>query len=534
LSAAPAATGGNTRPKQLGELCGVLQTVRRKTGDVLFEAGCRPPSKQEFISNCRRNTMLKRWAYASVLLAVLAVAGARGETFTFDSSADTWTGRNDTSQHGGDEYIYVRGGTMDRMGYVRFDLSALRIKSIESVALVFTVHGSLPKPLCRNDTVVVGRIAVYGLNDVAGNTPQNWNEATLTSMGIGYEMNLMTDSIVTDHGRTTDLDGDVNGVTETVVTAAGGGSALGTKVVIEGDALAGFIKTRAAGGGLVTFILKDDDSAERGFGFCSREYADAACRPMLEISGQITAKPKVAYVTTPCDNNEDGVQDDAGWVDWLKTEGCRVDVRKHFWSQSLGESDITELEASDLIIVSRALNIADLTGTETAKWNALTRPMICLNALMVGSNRWKWIHSMDVRANAGAPAMLVTEPNHPFFAGVALDAGGCVQVLDPNVASGHTSFFKDVNDAGNGTILSMCRGTYNSAWIVEWPAGVEYYTGAGMVAGGRRVLFMAGTQDSPYTDANDLPMPIGVFNLTAAGKQILRNVIESLLPKQDL
>ncbi len=474
--------------------------------------------------------MMRFWMRGISMLCVMAAAaGVRAETLSFDSSADTFVTKTDSARHGGDQYLFVQGGSMNYVGYVRFDLSGLRIKSIDSATLVFTVHGSLPKPPYRNDTLTVDRIAVYGLNEVSGNTPQNWNETMLASGSIGGEMSWTTGTIVTANGRTTDLDGDVNGVTETVVSAAGGAGAFGTRVVIEGEALARFIKSRAAGSGLVTFILKNDDSNYRGFGFCSKEYTDPGCRPMLEISGDIRVKPKTIFLTSPCDNNGDGIQDDAGWVDWLKTQGLGVDVRQRFWSQTLTESEIVEFNAADLLIVSRALDIGDLSGLETAKWNALTRPLLLMNPWMARNNRWKWINSADVRMDAGTPPMFVRDPNYAFFTGVTLDAGKCVQVLDPNVGTGHTAFFKDVNDAGNGTVLSLCRGRYQSVWIAQWAPGVEYYPGAGMVAGGRRVLFSTGTQDAPYADENGLPMPVGVFNLTPAGQRILGNMVDDLL-----
>jgi hypothetical protein len=255
---------------------------------------------------------------------------------------------------------------------------------------------------------------------------------------------------------------------------------------------------------------------------------------MLEISGKIARKPTVAYVTSAKDNDEDGVQDDEGWVDWLKAEGCKVDIRNRYYGQPLTADETAELEAADLIVASRGLDISAFDGTEAVKWNALTKPILCMNTWTVRSDLWKWINSTDVCRDAGAPQMLVMEPNHPFFAGIVPDAAGCVQALDANVASGHTAFFNNVTDVGNGKMLSVCRGVYASAWIVEWAAGVEYYPGAGAVAGGPRVLFLAGTQDYPYTNDAGLTMPVGVFNLTATGQRILRNAINYLLPKDSL
>jgi hypothetical protein len=69
---------------------------------------------------------------------------------------------------------------------------------------------------------------------------------------------------------------------------------------------------------------------------------------------------------------------------------------------------------------------------------------------------------------------------------------------------------------------------------VEWDEndiGNEYYNGSGQTVGGKRLLFMAGTQDDPYTDIIGDDMPVGVFNLNPQGEQMSHNAIEYMLTK---
>jgi hypothetical protein len=243
------------------------------------------------------------------------------------------------------------------------------------------------------------------------------------------------------------------------------------------------------------------------------------------------AKPKIIFVTSVKDNDQDGVQDDISWYDWLTAEGYDVDFRPGNWIDPLDPNKIAELEAADLIIASRGMATGEYDGDETAKWNNLTTPIICTNAWMIRSNRWVWMNSTAANKDAGSPIMLVLEPDHPIFVDVPVDEDGLVEVLDPDVASGNTSFLNDILDPGNGTLLAQSLGIYNTAWIVEWPAGVEYYAGAGQIAGGPRLLFMAGTQDDPYLAPDGVNIaPVGVFNLNEAGQQLLRNALEYLLP----
>jgi len=206
------------------------------------------------------------------------------------SAADTWVAASEPNAQGAIEYMPIHGGNADRAGYVRFDLSGLNIKAIQSATLSLYVHGSIPKPPFRNDSCVTGRFALYGLNNVAGTTPQDWDEALLTSALTGVEMDWATGTAIIATGEATDLDDDVLGITETVDPAGSPGNAsLGAAITITGDALVSFLQSRVDDNGLVTFILKNDDGSDRGYGLCTKEFADEAYRPTLSLTA--TVKP---------------------------------------------------------------------------------------------------------------------------------------------------------------------------------------------------------------------------------------------------
>ncbi len=456
----------------------------------------------------------------STLALLLVAAGVQADTFVVGSAADTWTVKADPNSHSSDPYIVVHGGSIDRTGYVRFDLSALQGMNIESATVTFNMHGSIPKPPYRNDSIVTGRISLYGLNDVAGNTAQNWDEALLTSSTTGAEADWTTGTIITAGGLTTDLDGDVNGVTEAVINAAAGAAALGTKVTVTGATLVSWLQSRVDAGGLVTFILKNDDGSDRGFGFCSKEYADVTYAPKLEVTAK--AKLNVVYVTDSPDIDKDGAMDDESVVSWLAAQGYNVDARRGYW-QVLDANKIAELNAADVIIAGCGLSTGNYDdGDEITQWNSLKAPMINLNSWLVRNNRWKWMNSGTAVKDAGAPLMMPTVAAHPVFAGVTPDANGLVSVLDAGVGNGQTSFLQDIVDAGNGKLLATTVGKYTTAWIAEWPAGVEYYAGATQFTGGRRMMFMATQQET------GAPSRQAEFNLNETGQLIFRNMIAYL------
>jgi hypothetical protein len=245
---------------------------------------------------------------------------------------------------------------------------------------------------------------------------------------------------------------------------------------------------------------------------------------MLRYVSMIPA-PKVIYVTDSPDVDADTVLDDQGWIDWLVAEGYTVDARRGYWVEPLDPNRIAELEAADLILFSRGGNTANYDATgEAAKWNGLTTPLLDLNAYMIrNKSKWYWMNSNTGTKDSGSPTLFAVDPNHPIFAGVALDANDLVKVLDPNVGSGNTSFISSL-DVGNGTLIASSVSAAPMAWIAEWAPGVEFYTGVGQFAGGWRMIFMAGTQD--------VSSPQGAFNLNAAGQQILRNMMAYLIAKE--
>ena len=158
----------------------------------------------------------------------------------------------------------------------------------------------------------------------------------------------------------------------------------------------------------------------------------------------------------------------------------------------------------------------------------LQPPVICLQAYMVRNNRWKWINSDTATNNTTLSLMQVLDPNHPVFAGVTLNSldpndpnspRDLASVVDPNVGTGITSFVAGL-DMGNGRLLAKAA-TGDYAWIAEWQPGIEFYAGSGQIAGGRRLLFCAGTQEVGATLQ-------GAFNLTAEGQEMLRNAIAYL------
>jgi len=231
----------------------------------------------------------------------------------------------------------------------------------------------------------------------------------------------------------------------------------------------------------------------------------------------------VLVVNEAHDYDGDGKQDDYQLVDWLEAEGHLVTIQPDHW-MTLDTDKMKALNAADLIIVSRTCNSTMYDeGDEPTQWNSATTPLILMQALIVRSNRWKWINSSSANSLGGAPALEVVQPDHPIFANVTLGPGNKVQVVDPTVGSGNTSSV-NADNVGNGTLLAKEEGT-DLPWIAEWEAGVEFYDGAGQIAADKRLMFFGGTQETDGPPRT----PWGAWNFTAEGEIMFRNAINYML-----
>ena len=210
----------------------------------------------------------------------------------------------------------------------------------------------------------------------------------------------------------------------------------------------------------------------------------------------------IIWVSGFFDGNIDGFPDDQEWVDRLRVAGYIVDYTPGW--EELDDAKIVALNAADLIIVSRNTNSAYYDdGDEPTLWDSITTPMLVSSTHLMRSTRWRWMDSINILPLA--PAVM------------ELADGSQLQAMDETVGP---SAFIDAAP-GNGTVLATGDGL---PWIVEWEAGVEYYDGSGQIAGGPRMFFVAGTQDSGGTIGR------GEMNLTAEGLAVFMDAVDMLSP----
>jgi hypothetical protein len=247
----------------------------------------------------------------------------------------------------------------------------------------------------------------------------------------------------------------------------------------------------------------------------------------LTLKALFVPEPKIVWVTEDRDADEDGVRDDVAWVEMLEAAGYVVDCQPDRYVDLTGSDPndandyMAELNEATLVIISRTASSGNYDdGNEVALWNSVTTPTICLSAYHIRSSRWDWLNSSSQMSDNALNIMAVSDANHPIYDGVPVAGGSLVMADYSEYPTSPGTTFVDITNVGNGTML----GYYllGNPWIAEWDAGQVYYEGSSQAAGGKRMLFMAGTQE---TDG----VPQGDLNLTADGQQVFLNAVAYMM-----
>jgi hypothetical protein len=238
----------------------------------------------------------------NVLLAVMLACTlglvAQADEGRIGSDADTHI--NGSTPYGNEVSMYIRQG--ERAGYLRFDLGAINVNTVLDAQLIL-VNAERAE---GNQAISLARFALWGLNNVAGNTPQDWNESTFTAAASGLEWTGTAPNPA--EGRLTDLDDTVAGMTISIVEDPALDYWVTGKYTftISGQPLIDFLQARADDDGLATFIIAHGEtSGGRKFGIAAKEHTNEAIRPVLVLT-YITggaSNPQPADGTTITDLN---------------------------------------------------------------------------------------------------------------------------------------------------------------------------------------------------------------------------------------
>ncbi|MHC4439833.1 MAG: hypothetical protein ACYS3S_20950, partial [Planctomycetota bacterium] len=190
-----------------------------------------------------------------------------------------------------------------------------------------------------------------------------------------------------------------------------------------------------------------------------------------------------------------------------------VQIDADRYDEDLSDKKKLELEAADLIIVSRDLSSADYNA-DSEFWNGLAVPILNHNIKLARSDdhkRWDWLAGDDISTGAFTD-LAVAYADDEIFAGVDTSSG-YIEIF----TSGKEIDHSDQASAGSGTVVATLNGT---VVIARW-LGSEtlYYNGSHYAPGAARVFFALPENTYEFFDDS-----------AGQAKFMLENAILSLLP----
>jgi len=202
---------------------------------------------------------------------------------------------------------------------------------------------------------------------------------------------------------------------------------------------------------------------------------------------------------------------DSTTIDWMRLQSLTVlvDTMDAYRDKILSQQEIDELNAADLIIISRETNSSDFKAEEVGIGLAqVTTPVLCQNAFAVRNSRMKLFNSANLVEGAQGDSI--------YFSGIhsALLNNIDSALIDTTnwtyiVPEGTENFTLLANTTADGGVL-----------IAEFEAGKETYTD-GYVPGGKWVFFAPKGQED------------GEISYTEEGKLLYMNLINYMIGNTD-
>lgn len=208
---------------------------------------------------------------------------------------------------------------------------------------------------------------------------------------------------------------------------------------------------------------------------------------------------------------------DIGYTDLLRNAGHTVTR-----IVTSATPDPGVLNAFDLVIVSRSVPSANYQNAGAAAWNSITAPMMILGGYVLRNSRMGFTTGGTIPDTVNPVSLTVNDPNHPIFAGIALDANNvmvnsyAVPVTYNNTLQRGISVNTDPL-AGGGTLLASIPALGGTGMIIgEWQPGGTMANGN--VLAGRRLVLLTGSREQGISSE-----AAGIYDLTEDGARIFLN-----------
>jgi hypothetical protein len=200
---------------------------------------------------------------------------------------------------------------------------------------------------------------------------------------------------------------------------------------------------------------------------------------------------------------------------------------------STATPDVTQLNTFDLVVISRSVPSGHYqTPESTALWNGLTKPVMVLGGYILRGSRLGYTFGDTIPDTAGPIRLTASNPAHPIFTGVPLDANNTMvnPFADLVTHNGTVQRGISVNTSdvvGEATVVATVGTDTDPAFggmiIAEYPAGTTMGNASADVAGGKRLVFLTGSREQTITSEG-----AGIFDLGQDGVRLFLNAVSHI------
>jgi hypothetical protein len=193
------------------------------------------------------------------------------------------------------------------------------------------------------------------------------------------------------------------------------------------------------------------------------------------------------------------------------------------------------LDAHDVIIISRSVPSGHYqTDTETAAWNAITKPIINLGGYIARTNRLGMFSGNTIPDTTGNVKLNAVNPAHPIFTGIVLNGGVTVNDISVPVSfngtpqRGISSVTEPIVPGGQVIATINAAAANGNTSIAFFPAGTTMVNdGNDDVLAGRRLLFLTGSREHDGAAPNPASSAelAGIYDLTPTGAHMFLNAV---------
>lgn len=262
---------------------------------------------------------------------------------------------------------------------------------------------------------------------------------------------------------------------------------------------------------------------------------------VIEVGNASATGARIAWVSFhPSDDTPSADAAAAGFtkaVDVAYTDLLQANGHAVTRIVTSGTPDLALLNAFDLVVISRSVPSGDYQDPpETAAWNSITTPTLILGGYILRASRLGFTFGDTMIDSVGPVRLTVSDPAHPVFAGIALDASKTMAnpFADVVTYAGTVQRGISVNAdpvAGDGTVLAAVGTpedpTLDGMVIGEWAAGAAMGNNAADTLGGKRMVLLTGSREQGITAQG-----AGIYDLSEDGARIFLNAVSYLSGKQ--